>query len=384
MKVSIACLIGAVLSIALLHTQGANAATETVVYAFCSRNNCADGSTPWAALIHVRDKLYGTTGSGGGFGGGNVFSFNPSTGAAKVLYSFDDSVSPDGLLNVNGTLYAISTVGGSYKAGTVFSLVRETRSETLLHSFGSSGDGSYPQLVSLIEVNGLLYGTTDWGGTYNLGSVFSIDANSGTETVIHSFQNNGTDGFNPYAGLLDVDGTLYGTTVTGGPLGSFGFGTIYSVNPQTGVETVLYSFKGNNDGQGPLDRLLNYKGILYGTTYDGTVFSFIPKTGAETTLHNFSGGTDGLNPVAGLISMNGTLYGTTVYGGGTGCGGLGCGTVFSIDPQSGVEGVVHAFQDNGSDGTKPYADLIGVGGVLYGTTPFGGTNNAGTIFKITP
>lgn len=147
---------------------------------------------------------------------------------------------------------------------------------------------------------------------------------------------------------------------------------------------MLYSFQGNYDDSTPLDRLLNYNGILYGTTNDsGTVFSFNPKTGTETVLHNFFGGADGLDPVAGLINMHGTLYGTTLYGGGNGCGGEGCGTVFAVDPESGAETVLYSFQDNGSDGTWP-AGLVEVKGVLYGTTEFGGTNNAGTIFKISP
>jgi len=386
MKLSIACLASAVSSIFLLHTQAASAAAETVVYSFCSHRNCADGSGPGDKLINVRGKLYGTTQLSGEFGYGNVFSFNPSTGVEKVRYSFDDNSLPAGLLDINDTLYGVSRVGGSYKDGTVFSLVRKSHSESVLHTFGSSGDGIAPQRGSLIDVDGVLYGTTSWGGAYNLGTVFSIDPKSRTETVIHSFQNNGTDGFNPEAGLVDLDGTLYGTTFAGGTqCGPQGCGTIYALNPRTGVETVLFSFTNYETGYGPLDRLFKYKGILYGTTYaDGTAFSYNPETGVETTLHHFSGGADGLDPMAGLINVKGMLYSTTAYGGGTGCGGSGCGTVFSINPLSGAEGVVHAFQDNSSDGIEPQTDLVGVKGVLYGTTGYGGRNKAGTIFKITP
>jgi uncharacterized repeat protein (TIGR03803 family) len=83
------------------------------------------------------------------------------------------------------------------------------------------------------------------------------------------------------------------------------------------------------------------KGILYGTTGSGggsrncyygcgTVFSIDPNTGVETILYAFRGGTDGATPAASLREVKGTLYGTTDAGGGTGCYGYGCGTVFAL------------------------------------------------------
>jgi uncharacterized repeat protein (TIGR03803 family) len=108
------------------------------------------------------------------------------------------------------------------------------------------------------------------GGANGYGTVFKITP-TGTETVLHSFANDGTDGFNPYAGLvLDKTGNLYGTTNLGGVNG---LGTAFKITP-TGTETVLHSFANDGtDGFYPFAGLvLGKKGILYGTTYEGGSF----------------------------------------------------------------------------------------------------------------
>lgn len=106
--------------------------------------------------------------------------------------------------------------------GTVFSIARSGK-EKVLHSFGSGSDGAYPT-ASLIEVGGTLYGTTFEGGTNEYGTIFSI-TKSGTETVLHSFAG-GSDGAYPSASLIDVGGTLYGTTENGG---THDDGTVFSI-----------------------------------------------------------------------------------------------------------------------------------------------------------
>jgi uncharacterized repeat protein (TIGR03803 family) len=231
-------------------------------------------------------------------------------------------------------------------------------------------------------------------------ALVSIKA-AATETVTYSFcsqLNNDTcsDGAVPIAGLLNVKGTLYGITEFGGSgacSGSYlGCGTIFSLDPTTGIETVLYSFQNNAaDGFYPQSALIDGGGTLYGTTVnggeqgDGTVFSMDLQTGKENVIYSFcsqSGCKDGIYPShAGLIYVNGMLYGTAFgggnYGGGKkGCYGQGCGTVFSLDPKSGVLVVLHAFKDNGEDGFWPEQSLLDVNGTIYGLTDHGGTGSA--------
>jgi uncharacterized repeat protein (TIGR03803 family) len=100
-------------------------------------------------------------------------------------------------------------------------------------------------------------------------------------------------------------------------------------------------------------------------------------TPSLTTLHSFAG-TDGSTPNAGLtIGSDGNYYGTT-FGGGTNQ----LGTIFKITP-AGALTAIHNFA--GTDGSNPYGPLaFGNDGNFYGTTSSGGTASMGTVFQITP
>ena len=404
--------------------QAANA-TETVIHSF---GGGTDGADPEAGLINVNGTLYGTTYGGGGtgcdqnFGCGTVFALDPKTGAEYVVYSFcrqqncaDGQYPFAGLIYAKGTLYGTTDFGGTYDLGTVFQLDPQTGAETVLHSFGSGTDGFTP-FGSLIDVEGTLYGTTEGGGTGcvnpGCGTVYSLDPKTGAEAVIYSFcsQQHCTDGTAPESSLIDVHGTLYGTTFNGGSsgCGGAGCGSVFALDPKTGAETVTYAFCNHQnckDGRWPSANLIEANGTLYGTTtrgmgramHGGTVFALDPNTGAETVLYSFcrqQSCTDGAFPYAGLIDTNGTLYGTTVYGGDRGCRdegcsrrvcyGLGCGTVFALDSNTGAETVLYSFcrQQNCTDGELPETGLIEVNGTLYGTTLFGGTSGEGTVFSV--
>jgi uncharacterized repeat protein (TIGR03803 family) len=353
--------------------------TYGVLYSF--KGGSGDGEDPYAGLIRVKGRLYGTTYEGGANGDGTVFAITTS-GAETVLHSFggsgDGALPLAGLLNVKGTLYGTTFEGGANGDGTVFAITT-SGAETVLYSFkGGSGDGADP-VATLINVKGTLYGTTFLAGANGDGTVFKITT-SGTETVLHNFPTGSRDGLFPYAGLFNVKGTLYSTTYAGG---ADSFGTVFSITT-SGAETVLYSFKGApGDGLFPYAGLLNVKGTLYGATYEGganyngTVFA-VTTSGAETVLHSFGGSGDGEDPEAGLINVKGTLYGTTYDGGANGDG-----TVFAITT-SGAETVLHSFKGGSGDGEDPEAGLLNVKGTLYGTTFEGGANGDGTVFLLKP
>ena len=155
------------------------------------------------------------------------------------------------------------------------------------------------------------------------------------EAVIHSFPD-GADGVTPDEPLINVGGVLYGATdsSTGGT-GSGG-STVFSLNPATGAEAVVYTFAQSSDGLYPT-ALTNVGGTFYGTAFEGglglgVVFSLNPTTGVEAVLHAFKGSPDGGKPHNGLNYTNGRLYGTTNEGGVNGCLGSGCGIIFTIRP----------------------------------------------------
>jgi uncharacterized repeat protein (TIGR03803 family) len=299
-----------------------------------------------------------------------------------------------------GNLYGTTPEGGSKGYGVVFRLT-PAGDYTVLHDFHGAPDGASPWGDLLLDAAGNLYGTTAAGGqgcsnpygASGCGTVFKITA-AGKESIVYRFAG-APDGSGPSAGLIaDQDGNLYGTTEDGGNLVEGDtFGTVYRVTPD-GQETVLYRFNGESagDGQNPRSTLvMDDEGNLYGTTLSGgpnsfgTVFEVSP-TGVESILHSFpASADDGINPFAGLVrDRNGNLYGTTNVGGAenTGCAGSGCGVVFQLAPGN-AETIVHSFTDTGDDGCLPVTALTeGPGGTLYGTSEFCGTTGNGTIFAI--
>jgi uncharacterized repeat protein (TIGR03803 family) len=356
-----------------------------VLYSFAGSGE-GDGEIPEATLINVKGTLYGTTIEGGTDGYGTVFSIAPS-GTETVLHSFassGDGAYPEAtLIDVKGTLYGTTMEGGANSFGTVFSIMPSGK-EKVLHIFGGSGDGVYP-VAGLINAKGTLYGTTANGGANGDGTVFSI-APTGTETVLYSFKGGSADGEDPHAGLVNVNGTLYGTTYEGG---ANNYGTVFSITP-SGKEKMLQGFGSSRDGAYPVAGLINAKDTLYGTTLKGgancsssggcgTIFAIKP-SGGLTVLHSFGAGTDGRAPYAGLLNVKGALYGTTEFGGTNCTVHDGCGTVFSIAP-SGNETVLHSFGGSG-DGAYPEAGLLNVKGTIYGTTSGGGANNYGAVFSL--
>jgi uncharacterized repeat protein (TIGR03803 family) len=291
--------------------------TEKVLHSFS--NNGFDGVAAYSAVvIDASGNLYGTTAGGGGrtcpdeVGCGIVFELTPNPNgnwSEKVLHAFpssnaDGSLPYGGLLiDSSGNLYGMTSTGGAYGNGAVFEMMPGAGgqwSEKVLHSFRKNGiDGQDPFLASLIlDHAGNLYGTTSAGGAFEncsdgsdgCGTVFELTPGSNgqwDERVLHSFSNNGKDGYFPRASLfLSPAGNLYGTASTGG-------------------SAIIF---------------------LYG----GTAFelSLVGGSWTQKTLHSFGGGTDGAYPGGGLISDSlGNLYGTTQEG-----GPAGYGTVFEIKP----------------------------------------------------
>jgi uncharacterized repeat protein (TIGR03803 family) len=299
---------------------------------------------------------------------------------------------------------------------------------TTLFNFAldAAADGAYLNGGVVIGSGGVLYGTTTYGGagpctstTYGpgCGTVFSLTppaslGGAWTEAVLYSF-NGGSDGANPLAGVvIGGGGVLYGTTSEGGPLGD---GTVFSLTPPvspdgTWTESVLHSFTGvNGDGREPYmgSLAIDGSGALYGMTYAGgtpagncslgcgTVFELAPPASAggawtESTIHSFTlENGDGGYPLAGVvIGSGGVLYGASELGG-TSAGGFGM--VFSLTPPAApggawTESVIYSFTNQNGDGGEPQSDLIiDSGGVLYGTTAFGGdVDSGGTAFSLTP
>jgi len=269
-----------------------------------------------------------------------------------------------------------------------------TAQERVLHSFNAQ-NGANPATGVIFDAAGNLYGAASYGGAYNEGLVFEFSPKAGggfVEKVLHNFNNNGTDGFDPVGLTFDTAGNLWGTTYTGG---IYGRGTVFELTPRASgnwVEKIAHNFGNGTDGSTPYAGLIfDAVGHIYGTTVAGgvygwgTVFELSPQAGggwAEKLLHSFShSSTDGNSPNASLVfDASGNLYGTT-FSGGTSGGG----TAFELTPAARGqwrEKVLHNF-GNGTDGINPTGALVlDAAGNLYGAANWGGTNRDGMVFEL--
>jgi len=300
------------------------------------------------------------------------------------LYSFtggNDGAIPMAVMvqGSDSNFYGTTFNGGTNGVGTVFK-INSKGVLTSMHSFTNGNEGANPQAGLLQGSDGKFYGTTSLGGTNYAGTVFKISTNGALTSYLFTGGNHGSE---PVAGLVrGSNGNFYGTTELGG---ASGCGTVFKISTN-GALTSLYSFTGGNDGSGPVAGLVQGSdGFFYGTTSgatssgrngDGTVFK-ISTNGALTSLYSFTGGNDGSKPVAGLVKdSDGYFYGTTSLGGTNGAG-----TVFKISTNGALTSL-YSFT-GGNDGYLPYAGLVPDGhGYFYGTTFYGGTNGAGIVFKI--
>jgi len=287
-------------------------------------------------------------------------------------------------------------------------LPASAQTATVLHSFGGYISDGFSPLSGLVEdANGNLYGTTQSGGASNLGMVFELKKTSTgyTYSEIYSFQLNGTDGFGPVGNvILDSQGSVYGTTASGGTKKA---GTVFELSPLSNggwSETILYNF-GIANGNGPLAGLIfDQAGNLYGTAAwggssaasggcpgyragCGIVFELVHRANGswdEKILHNFeSNGTDGTYVSQGLIfDSKGNLYGTTQEGGANNWG-----VAFELSPSGSEwnETILHTFNNIASDGGGPDGPLVfDSAGNLYGVTGKGGPDFVGSAYELSP
>ncbi|HPA21558.1 MAG TPA: hypothetical protein PLU30_27715 [Verrucomicrobiae bacterium] len=367
----------------------ASAQDYTVLKTFAG----SDGGNPYGNVLVDGGKIYGMTQARATLGMGTVFSMDLNGSNYTILHSFTtpysatDGAGPWGdLIRVGDSLYGMTYNGGANQpatgSGVVFRVDIDGSDFTLLHTFsGSATDGSHPY-GSLSFVGGNLYGMTGNGGISNTGAIFQMDTNGGNFSLLGSFVS-GAGGSQPYGDLLAIGDRFYGTTSYGG---SNNVGTLFSIGTNGTGFTVLHDFKGGS-GDGAIARgsLVEVGGALYGVTDNGgsnanrgTIFRINTDGTGYQIIHNFAGGSgDGMDPYFGdLVAFGDTLYGLTGYGGTNNYG-----TLFELNTNGTDFLVLHSFRGGGTDGRWPYGGLDLADGVLYGMTPYGGPSDVGTVFS---
>ena len=326
---------------------------------------------------------------GGTNDAGTLFKLNPDGTGYAVLYEFGQTLlHPDDPLSAlalgdDGAFYGTSASGGAYGGGTIFRIKRDGTEFSILHSFRfGTLDGRSP-IGNILIRNGVIYGTTCYGGTYDQGSLFGINTNGSGYATLHTFNPGLGEGGAPLGGLIDVGGgVLFGTTSAGGANGG---GTIFKIKTDGTGFGVVHNFTGYSylymGPQGGLIKGLD--GSLYGTSEfsgedRGIVFKLNTDGAGYAVLCDFTGGggDDGWPNTSLIQAANGVLFGIAR-------GGDGLGEAFRLNSDGSGFASIHHFNDGGGDGSVPGSALVqGTDGCLYGATQSGGTNNTGMVYKI--
>jgi uncharacterized repeat protein (TIGR03803 family) len=401
-------------SLCLILANTTRAQSLTTLYSFSPRNSNtnSDGAYPSAPLIISGNTLYGAAEFGGTSGYGDVFSINSGGAGFTNQHNFassEDGANPTGGLILSGSrLYGTTGSGGGWNYGTVFSINTNGTGLSILYNFtapiytgsvDTNSDGDYPN-GSLVLSGATLYGAARFGGIGDNGTLFKVDTNGAGFTVLHIFTADpspsytNSDGADPYGSLVLSGDTLYGTTSGGGTGGG---GTIFAVSTNGTGFTNLYSFsaesgswpnESNSDGYSPRAGLILSGNKLYGTASyggssdSGTIFAINTDGTGFTNLYSFTASldpyytnSDGADPEAVLVLSGNTLYGEARSG-----GSLGNGTVFAINTDGTGFTNLHSFAV--VEGDNPEGGLVLSGNTLYGIVFGGGALGYGAVFAL--
>jgi uncharacterized repeat protein (TIGR03803 family) len=271
---------------------------------------------------------------------GTLFKLGKDGGQFTLLHEFgntnNDGIGPGTLLEGrDGVLYGTTRGGGSstndFGQGTLFKIKKDGSDYRILHNFDLP-TGSWPTGTLVVGTDGVLYGTTDYGGLTNaaapfgFGTIFRLNTDGAGYAILHTFADSGGDGFGPNGLSEGDDGFLYGAATSGGKTNSTspnGLGTIFRLRKDGSGYEVLHSFLGGpGDGQLPFANVTRGNdGAFYGTTWEGgqynlgTIFVLrppVPPLPKILRLTTFPAVTGGFTSVGG--STNQVLRAGTVTG----------------------------------------------------------------------
>ncbi len=356
----------------LLTATAASAQTFSVIHNInCTTDGCEDQQP--VPLTQGRDgNIYGQTYNGGANNEGTVWKVTPA-GVFTTLDSFAypaSNTATGGLtLALNGDFYGVDDHGGANELGYVFKLT-PAGVLTDLHDF-TNVEGGFDGEPLTLGPDGNLYGL-DWYNCY----FFKVTVATGVYTNVSNTCPQGTF----YQLTLGADGRFYGVATNNGANNK---GFVFAIST-AGKVTVLHNFNGT-DGEFPLGSLVQASdGNFYGVTQQtltnpnaGEIFKMTP-AGIITSLHVFAAdGSEGTSPEGGLLAASdGNLYGTTSSGGASDGG-----TLYKIT-RTGTFTLLRSFTCS-TDGCNSWVPLLqNTNGTLYGFSNGGGTNNAGTIYKV--
>lgn len=351
------------------------------------------GGHPKGSLtVAGSNKLLGNTYDGGLANYGVTFTINTNGGnynANSIYDFFGVGANPTGsLLYVasQGKYYSLTSNGGNTSSGMLVDVDSTNFTLTANFSFNDAGiDGGFPIGGIIKGNNGRVYGTSSKGGTNGFGTVFQFDANGVNFIKMAEFNN--VAGSDPRGSLIETsNGKFIGMSFNGG---SFNFGCIYEIDPTLPFPSTPVQKLALSSGLGTYPRgglIKSNHGSYYGLTSsggvnnDGVLFEYNPINNTYIKRHEFLSLTSGSAPVGNLVqAANGYLYGFTTSGGVNGGG-----TLFSYNPID--SSFTKVFDFTNASGISPEGTLAynTSNGLLYGMTKLGGNNAKGVLFSFNP
>lgn len=340
----------------------------------------ADGGNPLGRLsLGENDEIVGMTSNGGANNFGTLFQYNDADGLVKLhdLSLPLQGAQPKSLYAYNEDFYGATSAGGTQNVGTFYTIDLQGN-RTKLHDFIAAEDGQNPNNGLYLDAGtGTFYGTARFGGNADFGTVFSV-TNTGNLSVLHHFSGDALGQFPAASPLLHSNGSIYGTTTSGG---DFGDGVLYEIDGE-GNYTVLHHFFSFFDGADIRGQWVEgADGNIYtvarsgGSSGGGSILKYDVTGAALTLLHSFSFGVDGRYPLGTLLAhSDGKFYGTTTEG------ASGGGILFRYSEAEGFENL-HEFSSS-SDGSLTTGSLVeDEAGNVIGLNRNGGSQNRGTCYK---
>ncbi|MGB0431177.1 MAG: choice-of-anchor tandem repeat GloVer-containing protein [Bacteroidia bacterium] len=400
-------------------------------------NQKTDGSSPEGSPFYAADgHIYGMTMRGGANNQGIIYKYDLALDSFFIIHEFDNKtggISRCSFIEpTKGVLVGMATIGGSNNNGLIFELNTTTLKKTILAEFDGTNTGAYPygELLkasdgyyygltllkgqnskgtlfkydytnnsitssvhftpteielcngSLIEINKVLYGTSQYGGKLQDGSIFSYNLTTEKLNIIANFDDDERTGRVPKGNLLHYNGNLYGLAATGAS--AQGQGSLFKYNISSNTLTKVLNFNGSPQGRAPHGDLCFdpveqafYGTAQYGEFTYGTIFKYDPVRKTHKTLHHFTGGPGGSYPTGYMVlAPNGKLYGATGSGGANYDGAL-----YELDPKTNKFEIKASFNRK-LTGTSVNRLLITSTGELLGLAKQGGSNAFdGVIFQ---
>lgn len=347
-----------------------------VLYSFGSE----DGLSPEAGLILHEGKLWGTTPLGGQNNVGVIYNWDITTGTYTKVYDFDNTTgaNPKSPLTALGDkIWGNTSAGGANGAGVIFSLNDDNSGFTKVHDFTGT-DGSSPSTLSLLEIDGKLWGLTGQGGTTDQGVIFSVDTMTMAYSVAYEFDSASDEFFEPFGGLTLSNDKIWGTARSGG---ANSYGAIFTIETDGSNLTKVHDFV-ISDGEEVNGGLVEAEGKLWGMTQeggefgDGVVFSIDTSGTNFTKVLDLSGSSFGRFSSNPLAVLDDRVYGMTQI-----AGLYNQGTIFKVNPLNNQSELVKALNRN-SLAYDFDSSLVDAYGKLWGISTEGGPSNAGNIFSI--